>query len=344
MSSADTTSAPISTPTITGGDQARARLDSLVTELGDDVVGSEVVRNGDVLIRVTAAAWRRAAEVCQAQGYDYFCFLSGLDWMPSTSPNPRALVSDELDTGDDEAPVERGEEAEEADAVADNEAAVAAADAGDTAAGLGYPTGVAGGDTRFQVFARLYSIARHEGVTLKADLDPDDPRVDTWSDIYPGADWNERETWEMYGFVFDGHPNLVKLYLPGEFEGFPLRKDFPLLSREVKPWPGLVDVEPMPEVPEADVPAAEVPAPPSASATAPPPEAAAPEPAPAPESPAPEAAPAEPPAAAPAEDHVPETAEEAHATGTESATIGADAEAASADDAAPGTENPEATG
>ena len=50
----------------------------------------------------------------------------------------------------------------------------------------------------------------------------------------------------MYGFAFDGHPDLRHLYLPGEFEGYPLRKDFPLLAREVKPWPGIVDVEPMP--------------------------------------------------------------------------------------------------
>jgi NADH-quinone oxidoreductase subunit C len=50
----------------------------------------------------------------------------------------------------------------------------------------------------------------------------------------------------MYGFVFDGHPSLRHLYLPSEFEGHPLRKDYPLLAREVKPWPGLVDVEPMP--------------------------------------------------------------------------------------------------
>ena len=64
--------------------------------------------------------------------------------------------------------------------------------------------------------------------------------------VYPGADWHEREAWEMYGFVFDGHPSLRHLYLPFEFEGHPLRKDYPLLAREVKPWPGLVDVEPMP--------------------------------------------------------------------------------------------------
>ena len=43
-----------------------------------------------------------------------------------------------------------------------------------------------------------------------------------------------------------GHPNLTHIYLPGDFEGHPLRKDFPLLARMVKPWPGIVDVEPMP--------------------------------------------------------------------------------------------------
>ena len=61
---------------------------------------------------------------------------------------------------------------------------------------------------------------------------------------YAGADWHERECWEMYGVVFDGHPSLRHLYLPAEFEGHPLRKDYPLLARVVKPWPGLVDVEP----------------------------------------------------------------------------------------------------
>ncbi len=111
---------------------------------------------------------------------------------------------------------------------------------------------MAGGDTRFQVFARLYSTTRHLGITFKADLDGDAPAVATWSDVYPGADWHERETWEMYGFDFVGHPNLIHIYLPSGFEGFPLRKDFPLLAREVKPWPGLVDVEPFPPGTDGD--------------------------------------------------------------------------------------------
>ena len=50
----------------------------------------------------------------------------------------------------------------------------------------------------------------------------------------------------MFGIVFLNHPNPVNLYLPGDFEGYPLRKDFALLSRRIKPWPGIVDVEDMP--------------------------------------------------------------------------------------------------
>ena len=50
----------------------------------------------------------------------------------------------------------------------------------------------------------------------------------------------------MFGINFVGHPHPVNIYLPGAFEGYPLRKDFPLLARHVKPWPGIVDIEPLP--------------------------------------------------------------------------------------------------
>ena len=50
----------------------------------------------------------------------------------------------------------------------------------------------------------------------------------------------------MFGIEFVGHPHLTHIYLPGDFEGHPLRKDFPLIARMVKPWPGIVDVEPLP--------------------------------------------------------------------------------------------------
>ena len=110
---------------------------------------------------------------------------------------------------------------------------------------MAFRTGLAGGDTRFQVFARFASVADKHAVVLKADLDATEPRVASIQKVYPGANWHEREAWEMYGFDFEGHPDLTHIYLPGAFEGHPLRKDFPLLAREVKPWPGLTNVEPI---------------------------------------------------------------------------------------------------
>ena len=245
MSSAEpgtgTTGAPTGTEASTvTDDRQQALLHDLTTRLGDDVVGSHI-RAGDLWVRVRREAWVRAAEECKAMGFDYFCFLSGIDWMPHTWPNPKVVE------GADSAGVVDTEGEEEGADGSPPEAAAGFESDQPTDPTAGIVTGFAGGDTRFQVLARLYSTVRHIGVTLKADLDDDDPRIQTWTGVYVGADWPERETWEMYGFVFDGHPNLVKLYLPGEFEGFPLRKDFPLLSREVKPWPGLVDVEPFPE-------------------------------------------------------------------------------------------------
>jgi NADH-quinone oxidoreductase subunit C len=94
-------------------------------------------------------------------------------------------------------------------------------------------------------------------VVLKADLPDDDLRIDSLVRLYAGANWHERECWEMFGITFDGHPGLRHLYLPGAFEGHPLRKDFPLVARLVKPWPGIVDVEPMPGEPSANGDAAE---------------------------------------------------------------------------------------
>jgi NADH-quinone oxidoreductase subunit C len=163
--------------------------------------------------------------------------------MPHTWPNPKVIEG----AGGGDAGIVDTEDEDETTEASPPEAEAGFESDEATDAGGAIVTGFAGGDTRFQVLARLYSTVRHIGVTLKADLDDQDPRIQTWTGVYAGADWCERETWEMYGFTFDGHPNLIHLYLPGEFEGFPLRKDFPLLAREVKPWPGLVDVEPFPE-------------------------------------------------------------------------------------------------
>jgi len=97
-----------------------------------------------------------------------------------------------------------------------------------------------------QVLASVAKAGTDLRVLLKADLPDDDPRIGTWSAIYAGAAWHEREAHEMFGIAFDGNHDLRHIYLPSEFEGHPLRKEFPLLARVVKPWPGIVDVEPMP--------------------------------------------------------------------------------------------------
>jgi NADH-quinone oxidoreductase subunit C len=224
-------------------DRQQALLEDLTTRLGDAIAGSHI-RNGDLWVRVRPDAWVRVARECKAMGFDYFCYLSGIDWLPHTWPNPKVIEGEAgvVDTeGEDDAAEASPPEAE------------AGFSEDEPAAGGGeIVTGFAGGDTRFQVIARLYSTIRHIGVTLKVDLDEANPQLETWTGEYPGADWCERETWEMYGFDFVGHPNLIKLYLPGEFEGFPMRKDFPLLAREVKPWPGLVDVEQFPATYKGD--------------------------------------------------------------------------------------------
>jgi NADH-quinone oxidoreductase subunit C len=232
-------------------DAARQQvLDELKAALGDAVIG-EHVEGGDLWIRVPVSEWRRTAQACKTAGFDYFDFLSGLDWMPS-APNPEDAetlsVEPEADADEARDPEEAAEaEAEhEAEPQPSEAGTVAAFETAEDEPEGGWVTGVAGGETRFQVFARLYSIRRKLGLTLKADLDDESPAVASIHDIYFGAEWHERETWEMYGFNFVGHPGLRHLYLPSEFEGFPLRKDFPLLAREVKPWPGLVDVEPIP--------------------------------------------------------------------------------------------------
>ena len=99
---------------------------------------------------------------------------------------------------------------------------------------------------RYEVMARLSSIRDATGAHFVATVPKDDPWIDSIVPLFAGAAWHEREAAEMFGIDFRGHPNLVKLYLPDSFEGFPLRKSYPLLAREVKPWPGMVDVEAMP--------------------------------------------------------------------------------------------------
>lgn len=90
----------------------------------------------------------------------------------------------------------------------------------------------------FELVVQLYSTTHRHRARVKVTLDREEPRAPSIFDLYPGANWHERETWELFGIDFEGHPQLVKLILPEQFEGHPLRKDFVLMSRMAKPWPG----------------------------------------------------------------------------------------------------------
>ncbi len=102
-------------------------------------------------------------------------------------------------------------------------------------------------DERFEVLCRLSSIEDASGAIFVTTLDRENPSIDSLAPTIGGAEWHEREAHEMFGIDFVGNPNLTPLYLPDDFIGHPLLKSYPLISREVKPWPGDVDVEAMPE-------------------------------------------------------------------------------------------------
>ncbi len=156
-------------------------------------------------VRVPREDWVARVTAARDEGYDFFSWLSAIDW------------AREVAVGD---PVESPDELDE----------------------------------RYEVLCALSTVVDDRYLLLSTDVPKDDAVLDTLVGVFGGAAWHEREAHEMFGIDFRGHPRLLKLYLPDAFEGFPLRKSYPLLSREVKPWPGLVDVEDMPstENTEAD--------------------------------------------------------------------------------------------
>jgi NADH-quinone oxidoreductase subunit C len=94
----------------------------------------------------------------------------------------------------------------------------------------------------FDVVTVLYSTSTGNRLVLRTRCDGgrEAPTCPSISDVYRGANWMERETWDMFGIEFEGHPGLAPRILTVEnFEGWPLRKDFHLVSRAVKPWPGV---------------------------------------------------------------------------------------------------------
>jgi len=78
---------------------------------------------------------------------------------------------------------------------------------------------------RFEVVAQFISHKRNERIRLIVQVNDHEAHVDTLADIFPGVNFGEREAYDMFGVVFDGHPDLTRILMPEEWEGYPLRKD-----------------------------------------------------------------------------------------------------------------------
>jgi NADH-quinone oxidoreductase subunit C len=83
-------------------------------------------------------------------------------------------------------------------------------------------------EPRFEVVYHLLSIAKKERVRLKVRLDGSSPAIESVTSVWPSANFYEREVFDLFGVRFSGHPNLTRIMMPDDWEGHPLRKDYPV--------------------------------------------------------------------------------------------------------------------
>ena len=89
-------------------------------------------------------------------------------------------------------------------------------------------------EPRFNVLYQLRNLARPTNLRLKVRVPGDDPTMPSVTSIFQYADWHEREVYDMFGITFAGHPDLRRILMPADWEGHPLRKDYPLGYEEVE--------------------------------------------------------------------------------------------------------------
>ena len=95
---------------------------------------------------------------------------------------------------------------------------------------------------RYELLYQLRNLETREQLRVRAFVDGDPPRIDSVSDLFPPANWDERETYDMFGIVFTGHPDLTRILMPDDWVGHPLRRDYPVggevveFSEEHEAW------------------------------------------------------------------------------------------------------------
>ena len=91
-----------------------------------------------------------------------------------------------------------------------------------------------GEEPRFNVVYQLYSFEKNDRLSLRVPVGSLNPHLNTVETIYPGANWYEREVMDMFGIIFDGHSDPRRIIMPADWQGHPLRKDYPLGYEEVQ--------------------------------------------------------------------------------------------------------------
>lgn len=89
-------------------------------------------------------------------------------------------------------------------------------------------------EPRFHLVYQFYSLSQKLRLEVRARLDGDEPSLDSVQGVYPNANWFERELWDLFGIKFEGHPDMRRLIMPHDWQGHPLRKDYPLGYEEVQ--------------------------------------------------------------------------------------------------------------
>ena len=87
---------------------------------------------------------------------------------------------------------------------------------------------------RFEIVYQLRNLETKEQIRVRAFIDGDPPRIDSVHDIFPPANWDERETYDLFGIVFNDHPDLTRILMPDDWVGHPLRRDYPVGGETVE--------------------------------------------------------------------------------------------------------------
>lgn len=93
---------------------------------------------------------------------------------------------------------------------------------------------------RFEVVYNLYSIWRGLHIRIRVKVDEKEQEIESITELWQGADWHERECFDMFGIRFTGHPDLRRILMPEDWEGYPLRKDYPLKGKDL--WRGFKEI------------------------------------------------------------------------------------------------------